>query len=142
MATGEDKKKVAVKKGVYTLPLSPEEKGHIIGSRCKSCGTYFYPTREVCAKCYAEEMEEVALSSRGKIWSYTVARQAYPGTLLTPPFIAAYVELPEKVWVQSLITDVELDAVKIGTDVELYFFKAAEDEEKELIAFAFRPVSA
>ena len=142
MATGEGKKKIAVKKGVYTIPLSPEEKGHLIGSRCKSCGKHFYPTRKICVNCYSEDMEEVALGQRGKIWSYTVARQAYPGTVLSPPFIMAYVELPEKAWVQTLVTDVEFDAVKIGMDVELYFFKASEDEEKEIIAFAFRPTSA
>jgi len=140
LATGEAKKKVGVKKGVYSLPLSPREPGYIIGSRCKGCGKYFYPTRQICANCYGEEMEEVALSRRGKIWSYTIARQTYPGTLLSPPFIFAFVELPEKVWVQSLVTDIEFDAVKIGTDVELYFFKVAEDEEREVIAFAFKPV--
>ncbi len=142
MASSEAKKKVPVRKGVYTFPVSPEKPGYIIGARCKRCGKFFYPTREICANCYGEEMEEVALSQRGKIWSYTIATQTYPGTLLMPPFIIAQVELPEKVWVQSLVTDIGFDAVKVGMGVELYFFKAAEDEEREIIAFAFRPTKA
>lgn len=142
MATGEGKTKVTVKRGIYTIPSPPEERGHIIGSRCNSCGTHFYPARGVCAKCYSEDIEEVALSPRGKIWSYTITRQGYPGAVLTAPFIAGIVELPEKVYVQSLISDVDFDTVEVGMDVELYFFKASEDEEKEVIAFAYRPVSA
>jgi len=117
------------------------EQGYLIGSRCKKCGDYFYPKRAICANCYSEEMEEVALSTRGKIHTYTIARTSYPGLPLTAPFITGQVELPEQVQVLSLITGIDFDQVKIGTDVELYFWKVREDEEgNEVMAFAFKPV--
>ena len=142
MATAEGKKKVPVKEGLFKVPTDGE-KGHLIGSKCKKCGEHFYPTRVVCPNCYSEEMEEVALGTRGKIYTYTIARVSYPGTPLTAPFITGQVELPEKVQALSLITDIDFEAVKIGTDVELYFWKVREDEEgNEVMAFAFRPVSA
>lgn len=142
MATGEGKKKLPVKEGLFKVPTDGE-KGHLIGSKCKKCGEHFYPTRAVCPNCYSQEMEEVALGTRGKIYTYTIARTSYPGTPLTAPFITGQVELPEKVQALSLITDIDFEAVKIGTDVELYFWKVREDEEgNEVMAFAFRPVSA
>ena len=137
----QQKRRVAVKGGVYRLATSPGEKDHLIGCRCKGCGQYFFPKRLACPFCYGQEMEEVTLSERGKVWSYTVARQTYPGTMLTPPFAVARVELPEKVYATSLLTGVDFDSIRIGLDVELYFFKVTEDEEREVVAFAFRPVS-
>lgn len=141
MATSEAKKRVPVKEGLFKVPTA-EEKGYLIGSRCKNCGDYFHPKRAVCANCYSEEMEEVALGTRGKIWTYTIARTGYPGMPLTPPFITGQVELPEKVVAMTLITDIDFEAVKIGMEVELYFWKTGEDEEgNEVMAYAFRPVS-
>ena len=134
-------KKIPIKEGLFKVP-SDGEKGYLIGSRCKRCGEHFYPKRAVCANCYSQEMEDVALSRRGKIFTYTIARTGYPGTPVTPPFITGQVELPEGVQVLSLITDVDLDKVKIGTEVELYFWKTGEDEEgNEVMAYAFRPAS-
>jgi hypothetical protein len=140
MATSEAKKRVPVKEGLFKVPTDGET-GYLIGSRCKKCGDCFHPKRAVCPNCYSEEMEEVALGTRGKISTFTIARTGYPGTPLTPPFITGMVELPEKVNVLTLITDIDFEAVKIGMDVELYFWKVREDEEgNEFMAFAFRPV--
>lgn len=138
MAQQKEKGKVPIKEGVFNL-----EKGRLIGSRCKKCGERFHPKRAICANCYSEEMEEVLLGTRGKISTFTIARTGYPGTPLVPPFITAQVKLPEDVLALSLITDCDLDAVRIGTDVELYFWKTGEDEEgNEVMAYAFRPVTA
>ena len=51
--------------------------------------------------------------------------------------------MPEKVMILSLITDIDPENVKIGTEVELYFWKAEEDAEgNELMAYAFLPVAS
>jgi uncharacterized OB-fold protein len=141
MAQGGTKKQVPVKEGLFKLP-SDQEQGSLLGSKCKACGEYFHPPRVVCANCFGEDLEEVALSRRGKIYTYTIGRVAYPGTPFTAPFITAQVELPEKIQVLSLITGLDNDKVKIGTEVEIYFWKIAENEEgNELMAYAFRPVT-
>ena len=142
MAQGEAKKKVPIKEGLFRLP-SDKEPGSLMGSRCKACGEVFHPPRVVCANCYSEDLEAVALSRRGRIYTYTVGRIAPPGAPVTAPFITAQVELMEKVQVVSLITGLDIDRVKIGTEVELYFWKAGENEDgNELMAYAFRPPSS
>ena len=141
MASQETKKRVPLRKGVFQPPASDKENGYLIGSRCQKCGHYFYRKRAVCINCHSEDIEEVALSTRGTIWTYTIARQSYPGTLLVPPFVIAIVELPEQVQLMTAVTDCDPEAVRIGMEVELYFWKVTEDEEgNEVMAFAFRPV--
>ena len=134
------KKQVPVKEGLFKLP-SDKEPGFLIGSKCRACGEYFHPLRVVCANCFSEDLEEVALSRRGWIYTYTIGRTSYPGMPVTAPFITAQVELPERLQVLSLITGLDIDKVKIGMEVELYFWKIAESEEgNELMGYAFRPV--
>ena len=110
-ASEQKKKRVAVKGGVYNPATSPGEKDYLYGSRCRACNTYFYPKRGYCAECFSEDLEEAPLSERGKIWTYSIVTQTYPGTLLTGPFVSGIVELPEKVWVETLVTDVDMDNV-------------------------------
>ncbi|MBM3141506.1 MAG: Zn-ribbon domain-containing OB-fold protein [Chloroflexi bacterium] len=136
----EVKKRLPIKEGLFKPPGNGDE-GYLVGSRCKACGVYFHPKRVVCANCYGEDLEEVALSRRGKITTYTIARTSYPMTPVTAPFITAQVELPEKIRVLSLMTGVDLDKVKIGMEVELCFWKTGEDEKgNEVVAYAFRPI--
>ena len=142
MAADEAKKKVPIKDGLFRLPGNGDP-GHLIGSRCTACGESFHPKRFVCLNCYSEDLDEIALSRRGKIQTYTIARVGYPMAPVKAPFVTAQVETAEKVMVLSLITDIDMENVEIGAEVELYFWKAEEDAEgNELMAYAFRPVAS
>lgn len=139
---GGERSKVPIKDGLFRIP-SGGNPGFLIGSRCRSCNEYFHPIRIICLNCYSEDLENIPLSKQGKIYSYTIARTGYPGAPITPPFVTAQVELPEKIHVLSLITNIDLDKMKIGIEVELCFWKTGEDDKgNEVIAYAFRPVSA
>lgn len=137
----EGKKQVPIKEGLFKLP-SNGDPGSLIGSRCKACGEFFHPPRAVCVSCFSEDLEEVGLSRRGQIFSFTIGRVGDPTAPVKAPFLTAQVELPEKVSVLSLITGIDFDKVKIGTEVELYFWKTGEDDKgNDVMAYAFRPVS-
>jgi uncharacterized OB-fold protein len=73
---------------------------HLIGSKCPQCGTYIFPPRPTgCPNpaCDTDALEAVALSRRGKVWSYTENRYAPPPPYPSPgpfePFAVAAVEL-------------------------------------------------
>jgi len=135
------KKKVPIKQGLFAIPSSPGEKGHLIGSKCKACGEYFYPKRHVCLNCYSQDLEEVALSTRGEIMTYTIARVAPPGAPFQPPYVIAQVQLPEGVVFQTVLLGVGPDKVKIGAGVQVSVEKVKEDQEgNEVMAFVLRPV--
>ena len=118
------------------------EQPHLVGMRCRRCGaTYLKGGRVACSKCgTAGDLEEIALSSRGNLWVYSIVHQSAPG--IPTPYVAAIVDLPEKVSVRCNLIDVEPDPAKLqfGMPVEMVTQKVRTDKEgRDVIAFFFRP---
>jgi uncharacterized OB-fold protein len=113
----------------------------LVGSKCKSCGQIYFPKKRVCPKCMTiDEMEEVELSRRGKIYSYTIA---HVGPLEYAPYAFGFVELPEGISIFTHFTDCEPfeKKLKIDMEVELTLGKITTDEDgTEVIGWKFRPV--
>jgi uncharacterized OB-fold protein len=88
-----------------------------------------------------DTMREMALSTRGRIDTFTVVHVAPRG--FKAPYIQAFVDLPEGPRIFSLITGCEPseEVLKTGTEVELVIEKITEDEEgNDLIGYKFRPI--
>ena len=122
------------------LPTTAGEEPALEGSRCPQCGETFYPPRHICLNCYHEELDAIALSRRGKLWTFTIARMAPPGVLMTAPYVIAQVELTEGVIIPTVLTDVDPESVRIGMPLELVVEKALVNAEgNEVMTFKFRP---
>lgn len=136
------KKLVPIEKGLFTIPSSAGQEGHLIGSKCRLCGEVFFPKRPICSNCTEENMEEILLSRRGKLYSHSVVHQRtpeYKGETL--PYAVGFIDLPEQVRVMSLLTDCDFGMLKMGMDMELVIEKLyVNDEGNEVLAFKFRPV--
>ena len=108
----ETKKQIPCLEGWITMP--PEEP-RIIGSKCGSCGNYFFPKATICRNplCKKDKpMEDVKFSRRGKLFAYTVNYYSPPPPYHAPdpfvPFGVASVEMPEGIKVGGQIpTDVD-----------------------------------
>ena len=141
------KKKVPLVEGLFKLGSSPGEKSYLIGRRCKSCGSYFYPNtghqKVVCLNCLGRDLEEVPLSHRGKLYTYTISTVAPEFALVKPPYAIGVVLLEKEneiVWATST-TDCDLKSLKVDMDVEIVFEKVKEDEEaNDVMAYMFKPV--
>ncbi|MBW2057880.1 MAG: Zn-ribbon domain-containing OB-fold protein [Deltaproteobacteria bacterium] len=46
--------------------------GRITATRCKSCGTEFFPPRADCFRCMASDMEWIPLDTRGRLATFTM----------------------------------------------------------------------
>jgi len=101
---------------------------HLTGARCPRCRTYVFPPRENnCPNpdCAADELESVALSRRGTLWSYTENRYAppppYPRTDPFEPFAVAAVQLADEgLIVLGKVVEGTLAAdLKVGMEMEL-----------------------
>lgn len=131
---------VPLREGIFRLPSSADEEPALIGSRCQNCGDHFFPKRHICLSCGQEEIEEAALGRRGKIWTYTVARQTPPGSLMQAPYVIAVVQLTEGAMVQAVLSDCDLEAVHIGMEVEMVVEKMGTSADgDDLMAFKFKP---
>jgi uncharacterized OB-fold protein len=130
---------VPLRPGIFRMPSAGEEAA-LIGSRCAECGKHFFPRRHVCLECGHEGLDKVPLSRRGKVWTFTIVRQTPPASLTRAPYAIAYVELPEGVRVETILTG-DPETVRIGMDVEFVLEKVGTSAEgADMMAFKFRPV--
>jgi len=139
-------KQVPAIEGWFTMP--PAEP-HLIGSRCKSCGDYFFPKTKICGnpKCRNSDLEEVLLSRRGKLYTYTINYYQPPPPYVLPdpfvPYATAVMELEkEKMKIGGqIISGYDLEKLGIGmkleTVVELLY---KDDEGNEVLAWKFKPI--
>ena len=63
--------RVPIEPGFFTVPDDPAAPPRLLGSRCRACGEHFFPRRLVCARCLAEGCEDVLLSTRGTLYTWT-----------------------------------------------------------------------
>lgn len=114
----------------------------VVGSRCTRCGRVYFPKKRACADCMEWDVtEEVALSKRGKLVSFSVSRDPLRGFPI--PYAFGYVMLPEGVMLYSLFTDCEPyeEKLKIGMDMEMVIDRMLTDRyENDIICYKFRPV--
>jgi uncharacterized OB-fold protein len=121
---------------------------HLIGSRCGECGTYVFPPRaNYCPNpgCDGAELEQVPLSRRGTLWSYTENRYAPPPPYPAPdpftPFAVAAVELADEgLIILGKVVDGTLAAdLKIGMAMELTTIPLfIDDDGIERITYGWR----
>ena len=135
------KKRIPIEPGLFTIPDDPAEPPKLIGSRCKICGSHFYPKRVMCLRCSKESTEEVLLGPRGKIYSWSVSYMKPPAAVVDAPYGLATIELPEGVHVQAALANVDLKKLDIGMEMETVLFKIKEDAGgNEVMGYMFQPV--
>lgn len=138
-----NKKRIPLKEGLWSETPSP----HLLGHRCSGCGEIFFPRKEngICTYCHGTALEELDLSTRGKIHTCTVVMLRPPGGYYRGevPYALGYVELPEDVSVETLFTGCDPEEIKVGLEVELVLEKLHDDEEgNEVITYKFKPIAS
>ncbi|HUR51554.1 MAG TPA: OB-fold domain-containing protein [Mycobacteriales bacterium] len=122
----------------------------LLGSRCTTCGTVFFPRAEGFCRnpaCAGEVFEELPLSRTGRVWSYTDAQYQPPPPYIPRsesyvPFALAAVELPEGLVVLGQLADgYGVDDLSVGTEVELVVEPLYDDDSGERTIWRWRPVS-
>ena len=111
--------------GWFTLdPRAPA----LIGTRCKSCGTYYFPKLATFCRnphCAGEAFEEVTLSRTGTLWSFTNACYQPPEPFVAAqpyePFAIAAVELARErmIVLGQVVKGVGVEALRAGMTMEI-----------------------
>lgn len=140
MTVGNTPGRVPIKEGLLTGDLSRLGDVRLAGCRCKSCGETALGERDLCPNCGSGEMVNLALSERGTLWTYTVARHRPPGDYRGPdpfePFGVGLVELPDGLRVMTPIEGA-LDDLRIGQSVS-FVTQLRHDDDREVVSFAFK----
>lgn len=138
-----EKKKVPVVKGWFNM-----ETGLLEANRCKTCGDYFFPKVISCRnpKCRSRELEDVNLSTKGKLWSFSTNYYKPPAPYVSPdpfvPYTLCTVTLEkEKLGVVGqLAKGYDPEKLKAGMDMELVMEALYVDKDgAENIAWKWKP---
>ena len=123
--------------GVFTRPVT--SKSSLLGCKCKSCGKIYFPKKKLCTNCLSwDSMEEVALSRRGKIFTWTVSHMYN-----LPSYPIGYVDLPEgiRLFAQFNECDPPEKVLKIGMEVEMVVQKMTDIfGVREFVGYKFKPI--
>lgn len=123
----------------------------LLGTRCRSCGSVFFPRQDSHCRnpaCGACALEEVPLSPRGRVWSCTDVRYRPP---------APYASDPGRPWEPYTLVAVELAAERmvvlgqaapgvgvadlpVGAEAEVVPGVLDEDDERVWTTWHWRPV--
>ena len=110
----------------------------LIGNKCKSCGKIYFPKAQFCFNCFDREMEEVNLSGRGKLYSYTIGRMA--STHFQPPYAVGLIDLPEGVRIFAPLIMTEDETYTIGMEMELVIEELWHENNNQIVGYKFKPV--
>ena len=69
--------------------LTQVKKGVLTGQRCPKCAQVYCPPRGSCAACGCPTEEEVVLSDKATVQSFTIVTIPIPGNPIQPPYIIA-----------------------------------------------------
>lgn len=141
------KEYTAIKDDFLSKPLYPLEKVRLMGSKCRACGEVLFGKAVACQQCQSEDMEDVALSRYGTLYTYTIVRNRPPGDYKGAepfePFAAGLVELPEGIRILAPLTGCNFEEIKIGMELGLSIEEYYEDEAGMMVlTFKFKPQKA
>lgn len=138
------KERVPAADGWFTMD---DAEPALLGRRGTETGSYFFPPTLAFSRnpaAPAEELEEVALSRRGKVWSWTTNHYKPPEPYVSPdpfvPYTVVAVELVEEqmVVLGPLAPGTDPDDLAVGQDVELSLTTLYEDDDNEYMVWAWR----
>ena len=140
------KTRVAAVDGWFTLGDEPA----LLGSRGAETGSYFFPKNLAFSRnpiAPTEDLTEVELSRRGKVWSWATNHYQPPAPYMSAdpfvPYTVVAVELIEEqmVVLGPLAPDADPSALSVGTEVEITLGTLYEDDDHEYVIWQWKPVT-
>ena len=142
------KSRVPAIEGWFT---TEDQEPALLGTRCKECGTVFFPKETFACRnprCTGTALEEVPLSRRGRLWSYTNNCYAPPPPYVAPenfePYAVAAVELEaeQMVVLGQVVPGIAVEELSAGMEMELVVDTLFEDDDNEYLVWKWRPTAA
>ncbi len=122
----------------------------LLGTRCAACASVFFPREDSHCRnpgCPGGDLEEVPLSRRGRVWSYTDSRYRPPSPYVTDPelpwqpyaLIAVELLNERMVVLGQAVPGVTVADLAVGMEVEVVRGVLHEDAERVWTTWQWRP---
>jgi len=128
-----------------------EPEPHLIGTRCKQCGTYYFPRQaDFCRNpdCFSSDFDTVPLSRTGRVWSYTKHFYQPPEPFIVDgdefqPYTIVGVELAkEKMMVLGqLSSDAAFEDLRAGLEMELVIERLYAQDGTDYTVWKWKPLA-
>ena len=141
------KQRVPAVEGLFTMDA---EQPALIGGKARTRGSYFFPKHLGGSDplCVGDEIDEVLLSRRGKVWSWTTSSYPPPPPFIvqTEPYVpiviaAVQLEAEQMVVLGQVVEGVAVEDLSLGQEVEIVLDTLYEDDEHEYMVWKWRPVT-
>lgn len=119
-----------------------ESRYNLEGTRCSTCGSFFFPPRSVCPKCRRKGViQPYRFKGTGTVVTYTTVYQAPKHNHRQIPYTLAIIELDEGT---RMLSEVICEPGKISTGmrVRAVFRKLGEEGERGIIYYGTKFVPA
>jgi len=94
--------------------------------RCTACDAYVFIPQPVCTHCQSDQLEWVASSGRGTVYSFTTVHRP-PRPEFETPYVVAIIELEEGWHMLANPVECRPEDVHVGMPVEIVFRQMSEE---------------
>ena len=102
--------------------------GKLLFQQCRVCHTNWHPPMPICPACHSSDYEWVAAKGQGSIYTYTIVQHAtHPSFQDKIPYVVAVVELDEGPRIVMNVRNCDVQHVKGGMRVSVFFEKVTPD---------------
>jgi len=106
--------------------------GKLMGNKCKSCGEYHIPPRQICSMCGSQQLEWYEFKGEGILEAVTLNRTPSTAFKGRGPYAVGIVTLDEGPSISGLLATDNPEKIVVGSRVK---FIAVKDGEKVILAF-------
>jgi uncharacterized OB-fold protein len=137
-----EKQTILVDIDLFEIPATASAAPKLIASKCKNCGEITFPKQIGCPNCCRDDVEEVKIGPKAKLFSFTNVNYPVPEGYKGPvPYGVGVVDFAEGARIVTHLTEHDPAKLQIGMDMVLIIDKLFEDEAgNEIIGFKFKPV--
>jgi uncharacterized protein len=122
----------------------------LLGTRCSACASVFFPREDSHCRnpaCPNGALEEIPLSRRGRVWSFTDSRYRPPSPYVTDPelswapyaLIAVELQSERLVVLGQAVPGITVADLTVGMEVEVVPGVLHEDAETIWTTWHWRP---
>jgi uncharacterized OB-fold protein len=123
------------------------EGARLLGSRCATCETPYFPRSAICHNpdCAESKMEDAAFGPRGRLWSCSIQNYPPPPPAKYDepyvPYALGVVDLADGLRVMGRVRTDDPEGIQLGVEVELVLEPMCrQDDGSELVTWMFRPI--
>ena len=104
------------------------EQGKVMTTKCKKCGTQYFPPKMDCPKCLLSDVEWVKIDNEGKLVTYTVVHYGPSGFEDEAPYTLAIGDFGDGLRIFGRLNkDIKESDIKPGMGLKMVPVKLPED---------------